>query len=185
MAYLTLADLTTHLHLEVITEIVRDYKTSFANLAAFPATGVTGRYYIATDSGLYYKWNSDAYVQVTYIDLVARAINEGIGEAKSYLNRYDLAAIFGTEDDAPTYLDEHLNGLVKDIVCWKLIKMSNPNINIELFRTAYEDAVNYFKAVMKGNVDPAWPLRLDDEDTDFDESGHIFSFSNIKRKNHY
>ena len=113
--------------------------------------------------------------------IVTKAIANAESEAKSYLNRFDIVAMFVT-----TNPDEWLKSLVKDLACWHLIKLANPNINLELFRTSYEDAKKYFKDVMLGNVEPAdWPLRADDPATTFDESGHISSSSNTKRTNHY
>lgn len=113
--------------------------------------------------------------------IVTKAMANAESEAKSYLNRFDVATMFQTN-----FADEWLKSLVKDIACWHLIKLANPNINLELFRTCYEDAKKYFKDVMLGNVEPAgWPLRADDPATDFDESGHISSSSNTKRENHY
>jgi phage gp36-like protein len=111
---------------------------------------------------------------------VNNAINSAEREAMSYLNRFDIATMFTL-----TYTDEWLKSLVKDIACWHLIRLANPNINIELFRAAYEDAIAYLKNAMKGNVEPLWPLRIDDPLTSFDESGHISSSSNVKRSNHY
>jgi hypothetical protein len=37
----------------------------FANLAAFPATGETGKIYIAIDTGYQYRWSGSAYVQLS------------------------------------------------------------------------------------------------------------------------
>jgi hypothetical protein len=37
----------------------------FANLAAFPATGETGKIYIALDSNKQYRWTGSAYLQIT------------------------------------------------------------------------------------------------------------------------
>ena len=36
----------------------------FANLAAFPVTGESGKIYIALDNGLTYRWNGSVYVQI-------------------------------------------------------------------------------------------------------------------------
>jgi phage gp36-like protein len=111
---------------------------------------------------------------------VTTAIKNGEGEAKSYLNRFDIATMFDASFD-----NEFFKGLVKDIVCWHLIKLANPNINLELFRTSYQDAVKYFKQVMKGEIDPGWPLRADDPATPNDDAGNIDWSSNTKRNNHY
>lgn len=37
----------------------------FANLAAFPATGETGKIYVAIDTGRQYRWSGSAYVAIT------------------------------------------------------------------------------------------------------------------------
>ncbi len=117
--------------------------------------------------------------------IVNKAIASAVGEMKGYLNRYNLLAIFGSSTINPTFTDEYLSTLGKDIACWQLIKLSNPNINLELFRTAYEDAIKYLVRVMKGETDPPWPLRLDDPTTPLDESGNIYASYNAKRTNHY
>lgn len=118
-------------------------------------------------------------------ELVTRAINEGLGQVKGYLNRYNVLAMFGNGTTARTFTDDWLDGLAKDIVCWRLIKLANPNIDVAMFRTAYEDAVKELTNVQKGITDPAWPLRVDDPDTNLDESGSISFTSNIRRNNHY
>lgn len=112
--------------------------------------------------------------------IVAKAINAGEGEMKSYLNRFDIATMFNGEYD-----NEYFKSLLKDIVCWHLIKLANPNINLELFRTAYEDAIKALRDISKGVTSPTWPLVPNNPDTDIEESGHIEYGSNIKRNNHY
>jgi predicted heme/steroid binding protein len=37
----------------------------FANLAAFPGTGETGKIYVAIDTGRQYRWSGSAYIQIT------------------------------------------------------------------------------------------------------------------------
>lgn len=184
MAYLSERDLYTHIYPEIITEIIRNYRTQYANLAAFPAVGITGRQYLALDTSKVYLWNGDTYVETVPVDLVRTAIKNAVGEASSYLNRYDLKKMFSDTDAERTFQDDMLDGKIKDLASWHLIKLSNPNINVEMFRTNYEDAIKFFKDVMKGYADPRWPLQ-DDPDTDLDESGHISWSSNIKRSNHY
>jgi len=132
-------------------------------------------------------------------DIIHRAIANTIGEMKSYLNRYNKKAMFGiypnqqpiisdegNEDIIdPTFTDAFLKGLGLDIACWWLIKLANPNINLELFRTAYEDAIKTLEKIQKGYMQPEFPLAIDDPETPIDESGHIEFSSNIKRNNHY
>jgi len=135
--------------------------------------------------------------------IITRAINAGIGEAKSFLNRFDLVAMLGTDTDAPTFQDEYFTMLVKDIIVWRLIILANPNINVEVARLAYKDAVRSLEKVMEGDVDPGWPLRTDTIDTvasdqplftdgggegingGLDPSGQIGWNSNRRRQSHW
>jgi len=112
--------------------------------------------------------------------LLDKAIAMGEGEAKSYLNRYDLTTLFGG-----TFTDEFLKGIVKDIISWHIIKLANPNINMELFRTSYEDAIRFLEKVMKGLTDPGWPLRPDDPTTPIDDAGNVEYRTNPKRRNSF
>lgn len=47
-------------------------------------------------------------------DIVNKAINAGIGEARSFLNRFDNVAMLGTDSQAPSFQDEYFTMLVKD-----------------------------------------------------------------------
>ena len=107
--------------------------------------------------------------------LITRAIAAGIDEAKSYLSvKYDVAAIFADTPGGTT--DQNLLNKTKDL--------ANPNINLELFRTAYEDAIDWFTKILKGQMNPVgWPLREDDPDTDYEEGGSLQWSSNTKRNN--
>ena len=185
MPYLTEQDLTTHLYPEIITEIIRNYKTTYANQAAFPVMGITGRQYISLADNKTFKWNGDAYYEAPPFDLVTKAINAAVAEVKSYLSRYDLLALFG-DDDTAAFDDEHLKNIVKDVAVWHLLRLANPSIDLALFRTIYEDAIKWLVLVQKGQADPAgWPYKQDDPDTAFDESAGIQWSSNPKRRQHY
>lgn len=186
MAYLTQTDLTTHLYPEIITEIIRDYSTTYANQAAFPAIGITGRRYVSTADSKTFIWNGDAYVETTPFDLPGKAISAAVAEVKSYLSRYDLLKLFGNDVIPPEVNDEHLKNIVKDVAVWYLLRLANPNIDLALFRTIYEDAIKWLTLVQKGQADPeGWPYPTDDADTDYDESAGIQWSSNPKRGQHY
>jgi phage gp36-like protein len=117
--------------------------------------------------------------------IVTTAIEAGVAEAKSYLSRYNLTKLF---DPLATgyFADVNLQNKVKDIVCWHLVKLANPNINLELFRTGYEDAIDWFKQVQKGAADPdGWPYKDDDTATDYPEGSGVSMISNTKRSNLY
>lgn len=138
--------------------------------------------------GLLTKEDLKTHIYAEIVDEISRAddsiveaaIAAGEGEAKAYLNRYNKAAMFDEN-----YPDHFFRNLVKSIVCWHFITLCNPNVSLELFRTQYEDAIKTLDKVMKGNIDPDWPLRIDEEGNNLDESGHVSWNSNIKRRNHY
>lgn len=115
--------------------------------------------------------------------IVPMAIAAAVAEAKAYLNKYSLTQLFEPTD--PGYFaDENLKNKVKDLACWHLVKLANPNINLELFRTGYEDAIKWFDKIMRGQLDPqGWPYRADDPATDYNEGGTINWVSNAKRNN--
>ena len=119
-------------------------------------------------------------------DIVERAISSAIAEAKSYLSRFDLPKLFGSPEDDPEIEDEHLKNIVKDIACWQIIKLANPNINLELFRTSYEDAIKFLDKVMKGQADPeGWVYKSDNPDTPENENTTVQWSSNKKRIQHF
>jgi hypothetical protein len=119
-----------------------------------------------------------------------KAIAAAVGEAKSYLSRFDLLKIFGDSTTDPVVPEEQLataKDFIKQIACWKLIKISNPNVNMELFKTGYEEAIAWFKRIQSGGADPeGWPYKVDDSATKtYDENSTIQFTSNIKRSNHW
>ena len=142
MAYLTIAELKTHMRDEIVDKITRNDDT-----------------------------------------IVDSAIAAAIAEAKSYLGKYDTTALLGA---APTIADVNLKMKVKDLACWHLIKLANPNINVAMFRASYEDAITWLKDIMKGQSDPeGWTYKPDDEDTSRVEGQGFFQTSNDKRSNHW
>lgn len=114
--------------------------------------------------------------------LIPMQIEAAVAEAKSYCSRFDVDTIFA-DDDA--FGDANLLDKVKDIACWKIIKLANPNIKIELFRANYEDAIEWFKLVQSGKADPDWPVEAEDTDTDIKEGSQVQLSSNTARNNHF
>jgi phage gp36-like protein len=117
--------------------------------------------------------------------IVTKAINAGLAEVKSYLSRYDLTALFADAFDET--LSEHLKNVCKDVICWTIIKLANPNIDLKLFRTNYEDAITWLTKIQKGQVDPTgWPYKPDDAATKgFNENNTVQFSSNCKRRQHF
>jgi len=142
-------------------------------------------YLIKTD--LYTHLYEEIIEQITREDddIVERVITSAINEAKYYLSKYDLLKLFGDEDTAPEVVDSNLQDTVKHLACWKLVSLGNPNINLELFRTNYEDAIKMLEKIQAGKADPPWPRKPDDPETDFNEGSTINWTSNPKRTQHF
>jgi phage gp36-like protein len=112
---------------------------------------------------------------------VIKAINAAIGQVKSYLRQYDLAKLFSLEVE-----DDNLVDKVIDIAAWNLCKLCNANVNLELFKTLKDDAVDWFRDVMKGQADPdGWPYKEDNPETPYVENSSTGWSSNRKRKQHF
>lgn len=125
--------------------------------------------------------------------IIESAILEAIDEVKSYLARYDVAAIFSyTASDTYPTLDSWLNARnkkllssVKDIAVWALIKLANPNIDLAFRRTLYEDAIEWLVRIQKGTSSPDLPLLPEVTGAEGTTKGAIVWGSNSKRKNHF
>lgn len=101
---------------------------------------------------------------------------------KSYLFKYDLNAVFGTTDTPPTHPSEFVKKLVKIIASYYLVRMSSPNVNIELYRLDYQDAMKMLEDIRDGRNNPNLPYATDNPDTPEDEAGDsVFYASNPKQ----
>jgi phage gp36-like protein len=183
--YLQLKDLYTHLQPEIISSLTRETVLNYANRAAFPTTGTKRYYYLAINTQQYYTWDGSNFIETDYTDKVAKAISTGISEAISFLNRYNIEIMFSNEDSKRTFQNDMLDTKVKDLAVWHLLTLGNANTNLEVFRTRYEDALKWFEKVMKGMIDPPFPLKDNDPNTPNDDAGTIEMRSFSKRTNNY
>lgn len=104
--------------------------------------------------------------------------------AKSYLTKYDLTALFGTESRAASHPDELIKTVVRTIASYYLLKMANPNVNIELAQMDYKDAINILRDIRDGkNNLPGVPYATDDPATDEEGAGDVQWHSTPKRTN--
>lgn len=112
------------------------------------------------------------------------AIAAAVNEAKMYLGRYDLDALFGTDTEAPTVVDPYLQSVVKDLSCWHLLRVANPGADYAAFRTAYLDALAALKEIRNGAANPqGWPYA---DNTPSTPDGEAINWvSNERRNNHY
>ncbi|MDR0560771.1 MAG: DUF1320 domain-containing protein [Prevotellaceae bacterium] len=108
---------------------------------------------------------------------------------RSYMSKYGCNAIFGTADAPPTYTGasvELIKKVVKIIASYYLARMANPNIDIELLRLDYQDALKWLQELQKGDVNPDLPYLPDNPNTPEDASASDVSWhSNFKRQNHF
>src|SRR5690606_7567370 len=87
-------------------------------------------------------------------------IDVALAEAKSYCSRYDLAAIFGTQDTNATVIDPNLKGKVKDLAAYHLCILANINIDYAVLKERYDDAVRWFRDLQAGKLAPEnWTYR--------------------------
>lgn len=106
---------------------------------------------------------------------------------KSYLFKYDLKAAFGTESEPPTVVCEMLKKIVKMIASYYLVRLANPNVDLDVYRLDYELAIDLLKDIRDGkNNLVELPYAKDDPETEDDESdGSVAWSSNPKRIQHF
>lgn len=143
MAYITVEELHTHLHDEIIETITRGDET-----------------------------------------IAQAAIDAAAAEACGYLTRFDTDRIFQALGARRNQL---LLIFVKDIAVWHLINLCNAGTELELREKRYNRAVDWLKAVQKGNVSPDLPERepKNGKPGKNNPIGAIAYGSNPKRTQHY
>jgi hypothetical protein len=127
------------------------------------------------------------------IDKITRAnsasadtcISEAESMARSYMGKYDIDAIFGDGTNPPTYTAGDIPILkkqIKIIASYYLVRKANPNINIELFKSDHDLAIDWLKDLQAGKATPLLPYKPDSPESEGSPSG-IFWTSGIKRTN--
>ena len=104
---------------------------------------------------------------------------------KSYLFKYDCEALFGSLTAAPSHPSELIKKLVKIIASYFLVRMASPNVNIELYRLDYQDAIRMLEDIRDGRNNPALPYAADNPNTPIDEAGDSFFFSSNPKQSQY
>ncbi len=118
--------------------------------------------------------------------IAEEALATAIDEAKSYCSRYDLDKLFGTPSTNATVTDANLKSKLKDLARWHICKLSNVNIEADVAKAAYDDAIKWFNTVAAGKSAPAgWPYRDTTTLPALPEGNEISYSSNPKRSNHY
>lgn len=120
------------------------------------------------------KADFNTHIYAELIDVIQRnddtVINSAIAaaeaEAKGYLSRYDTTALFGQEAEER---DPALLMRVKDMAAWHFVTLANADINIELRKTRYDEALFWLKDVQSGKSHMKdWPLPVEQEPGDND-----------------
>lgn len=109
--------------------------------------------------------------------ILQSAIDAAISEAKGYLRAFDIATEFSKTGDARNSL---LIIFLKDIAVWHFVNICNVNTDLGLRMERYKRAIDWLKAVQKGDVVPDLEALPEDKQT-----GVILFNSNPKRDNHY
>lgn len=138
---------------------------------------------------------------------VIKQIKAAEDYAKGYLFKYDLKALFGVEaipatDNSPavdaippTIVDENLKKVIKVIASYWLVRKSNTGgASLDLFRDDWQLLIGtksepgWLTDVKEGRVNPEWPYKPNNPETDLDESQidqDVYYTSNPKRNQHF
>lgn len=114
--------------------------------------------------------------------ILLSSIDAAVAEARGYLARYDVAAVFGAVGEARNAL---LLTFTKDIAVWHFLNLCNSGNDLDLRRFRYERAIDWLKAVQRGDVTPDLPVRDEDGDGRDDGPGDFLYGSNPKRSQHF
>lgn len=109
---------------------------------------------------------------------VTSAINAAISEAQSYLDRFDVATLFGTTgtDRDPMLLESCVS-----IACAYLIRLCPANQSVKEVKENAADARTWLTRVQAARATPlGWPLKSNPELSTF-----FHTASQPKRRNHF
>lgn len=110
--------------------------------------------------------------------IIIASIDGAIQEAKGYLSAYDKERIFNAKGNKRNAL---LVIFVKDIAVWHFINICNAGTDIELRKHRYDRAVDWLKAVQKGDVTPDFEKKQEENK----QTGTIIYGSNTKKNQHF
>lgn len=109
--------------------------------------------------------------------IITAAIDAAISEAKGYLHKYDLSAIFSAAGDDRNKL---LVLFLKDIAIYHYINLANPGTDYKERKDRYTRAIAWLEAVQAGQVVPDLPLATQPDNT----MGGVTWSANPKRENY-
>lgn len=105
-----------------------------------------------------------------------------LDEVRGYLSKYDFDAEMALPE---ADRNKKLLSVCKDVAVWHIIRLANPNIEIEFRRILYEDAMKWLRDVQKGQIVLNIPLPVANTSNTGSTSGTVVWSSNSKRKNQF
>lgn len=115
-------------------------------------------------------------------DILNSAMAAAEAEAMGYLHRYDIDALFGATG---TDRDAALLMKLKDIAAWHFIVLANANIDLELAKTRYDEAIKWLRDIQSGKIYYSyWPVPAPDADRPNEGDDWLVS-SRPKRETHF
>lgn len=112
--------------------------------------------------------------------LLVMAIQGAESEAKGYLHKYDIDAMWERKNDDR---DPLLCIWLKDIAVWHYINIANPGVDFAIRERRYSAAIAWLKGVQKGDIVPDFPVPIKSTGEEINTSPFKFD-SNPKRGNH-
>jgi hypothetical protein len=112
--------------------------------------------------------------------ILTMAITGAESEAKGYLHKYDIDAIWAKTGDER---DDLLMIWLKDIAVWHYINIANPGVDFSLRERRYNAAIAWLKGVQKGDIVPDFPVPLESTGDEANTTPFLIG-SNPKRGNY-
>lgn len=145
--------------------------------------------YLVTAADLQTHIHAEAVDAITRRNaaIVNDAIMAAMDEARTYLGRYDLDKLLGTETADPQIQDANLKSKLKDLVRWQLIILGNPNIGYAAAEQRYRMAIDlYFMPLQQGVLSPpGWPYSGQEASGPPPGDDSVTAFSNPRRRSHW
>lgn len=122
-------------------------------------------------------------------------IEEAEDLCKTYLCKYDLTAIFGNPapvpassagGSAPTVSSPFLNGIIKTIATYHLLRQAAPNIDIEIWRDEFDLVIKQLEQLRDGQMNlPGVPYASQSDPKPDYATESVSWESNPKRNNFF
>lgn len=117
-------------------------------------------------------------------------IEEAEDLCKTYLCKYDLTAIFGnpsaTPPVSPSVSSPFLNGIIKTIATYHLLRQAAPNIDIEIWRDEFDLVIRQLEQLRDGQMNlPGVPYASSSDPAPDYASQNVAWNSNPKRNNFF